>query len=110
MASPFDLNSFPGLKSLHIERDDVCDDDGAVLALQMSENRSRGEGPYDAMLARLLYGAKGLLADEEEEDYYTSRNQGPDGTKTKQRRTSYSKLARWDITDDSRIWVVLKYS
>ena len=70
MASPFDLTSFPGFKSFGIERDDVCDDDGAVFALQMSKKRSRREeGPYDAMLARLLDGAKTLLADEEEEEY-----------------------------------------
>ena len=64
MVSPFDLTSFSGFKSFGIERDDVCDDDGAVFALQMSEKRSREGGPYDAMLARLLDGAKLLLADE----------------------------------------------
>jgi hypothetical protein len=110
MASPFDLTSFPGFKSFGIESYDTRDDDGAVFALQMSEKRSRGEGPYDAMLARLLDGAKTLLADEKDEAYDTSRNQGPGGTKTKQRRKSYSKLARWAITDDSRIWMLPRYS
>ena len=109
MASPFDLTSFPGFKSFGIERDDVCDDDGAVFALQMSNKRSREEGPYNAMLARLLDGAKLLLADEEDEEYDTSRNQGPGGTKIKQRRRSYSKLARWAVTDDIRIWMLPKY-
>ena len=83
MASPFVLTSFQGFKSFGIKRYDTCDNDGAVFALQMSEKRSRGKGPYDAMLACLLNGAKTLLADEEEEEYNTSRNQGPDGTKTK---------------------------
>ena len=110
MASPFDLTSFPGFKSFGIERYDTCDDDGGGFALQMSPKRSREGGPYDVMLACLLDGAKLLLADEEDEEYDTSRSQGPGRTKTKQRRKSYSKLARWDITDDSRIWMVPKYS
>jgi hypothetical protein len=86
MSSPFDLTSFQGFKSFVIERDDVCNNDGAVFALQICEKRSREEGPYDAMLARLLDGAKALLAEDEDDEYYTSRNQGPDGTKRKQRR------------------------
>jgi hypothetical protein len=109
MASPFDLTSFPGFKPFGIERYDTCDDDGAVFALQMSPKRSREGCPYDSMLARLLDGTKILLADEEDEEYDTSRNQGPGGRKTKQRRKSYSKLARWDVTDDSMIWMVPKY-
>ena len=92
-------------------RDDVCDDDGAVFALQMCEKRSRGEGSYDAILARLLDGAKVLLAEDEDEGYTnTIRNQGHDGTKGKQRRKSYSNLARWAITDNSRILMFPKYS
>ena len=66
MASPFDLTSFLGFKSFVIERDDICDNDGAVFALQMSEKRSKGEGPHDAMLARRLDGAKTLFADEKQ--------------------------------------------
>ena len=110
MTSPFDLTSFPGFISFGIERDDVCDDDEAVFALQVGEKCSRGEGPYDAMLARLLDGAKALLAEDEEEEYNTSRNQGPDRTKRNRRRKSYSKLARWAATDDSRIWMLPMYS
>ena len=34
------------------------------------------------MLARLLDDTKALLAEDEDEEYDTSRNQGPDGTKT----------------------------
>ena len=52
MDSPFDLTSFPGFKSFGIKRDDRCDDDGAVFALQMSKKRSIGV-PYDSMLAHL---------------------------------------------------------
>ena len=54
-----------GFKSFAIERDDICDNDGAVFVLQMSKKRSRGEGPYNAMLAHLLGGAKALLAEDE---------------------------------------------
>ena len=65
------------------------------------------------MLVHLLDGAKALVLaededEDEEEEYNTSRNQGPDGTKSKQRRKFYSKLARWAITDDSGIWMLPK--
>ena len=69
MASPFDLTSFQGFKSFGIKRDDICDDDEAVFAHQMSEKCFRGEGPYDARLARLLVdGDKALLLAENEEE------------------------------------------
>jgi hypothetical protein len=110
MASPFDLTSFPGFKPFGIKRYDTCDNDGAVFALQMSEKHPKEGGPYDSMQAHLLDGAKLLLVDEEDEEYDTSRNEGPGRRKTKQRRKSYSKLARWDVTDNSRIWMVPKYS
>ena len=43
---------------------------------KLAKKRSRGEGPYDAiMLTRLLDSAKALLAEDEDEEYTnTSRN------------------------------------
>ena len=83
MPSPFDLtSSFQGFKLFGIKRYDICDNDKAVFVLQICKKRSREEGPYDAMLARLLDGAKTLLADDEEEEKNTNRNVLPTGTVT----------------------------
>ena len=46
MASPLDLASFGGFNCFGIESNDICDDAGAVVLLQMCKKRSREEGVY----------------------------------------------------------------